>query len=280
MSLQAGYDISNLYVGDILGSGCPEQIRGLLVSDIISHQVGLGSPNALQARLQEDPLFFGSLEFAPHRGVAAYADFAGWAILEAVVASLSVESSAAVAVRRVLLEPLGLSENFLFGPTDAEQLAVPVGGLPDRQFPFLSELQPEELARNRPALGAWSNAIGLGRLTKEVGTALTERVHPTLPILSAAAMRLFECRRETQYDQTLRRECAFVGGFMWGLHEHLFPVPQDSITFGHSAGYSAAFAFHDLDQDLTLSVVGNAAVTDSDSLQEFRTNVIAAAYAR
>lgn len=250
------------------------------IADLLTHRAGMGEPTAALWRMTPKERRSPLLATAPPSSAVAYSEIAAWLDLMAVVEA-TVGEPADHFVEATILEPIGLLDDIIIRPErglealESGRIQVPVAGLPVEAVPLLSECLPQQLADISLAFGGLISASGLGRLYTCIRRALAGERVAGMPS-QAALEELLSHRRQNVWDATLRKPCAFGGGFMVDLDEHgITRHLPDAI--GHASGIVPAFGLCDARRRLTIACYLNGVSLSSADLEAARRMIVAAA---
>ena len=253
--------------------------RTATIADLLMHHAGMAEPSAALWRMtppDRRAAFFAS---PPETSGPAYSEVSSWLALAAVIEQITGQRAEDF-VESVILKPARLIDDIIIRPDRAISAAqqgrvqVPVAGLPVERVPLLSERLPQQLADVNPAFGGLINASGLGQLYSDIRQAMAGEAVDGMPT-SASLHELLRHRRQSVWDATLQRSCAFAGGFMVDLPEHGFGRTFPN-AFGHSSGIVPHFGLCDVERELAVACCLNGVSPASADLEVLRSLVLAA----
>jgi CubicO group peptidase (beta-lactamase class C family) len=252
------------------------------IADLLTHSAGMEQPTAALWRMTPRGRRGQLLPTAAPARTAAYSEIAAWLALMAVVEA-AVGEPADRFVEQTILEPIGLLDDIIIRPergleaVASGRIHVPVAGLPVEAIPLLSERLPQQLDDISLAFGGLISATGLGRLYTAIRSALAGERVSGMPS-QAALTELLSHRRGKEWDATLRKQCAFAGGFMVDLDEHGITSCLPG-AIGHASGIVPAFGLCDGRHRLTIACYLNGVSLSSADLEAARRVIVAAALA-
>lgn len=250
--------------------------RHATIGDLLTHRAGLDGPTAALWRMRprdRRPDLLVATEVAE----PAYSEVSAWLALAAVVSEVG-GASARDFVQAQILDAAGLQRDIVVSPALARAAArdgrvgVPMAGLPDEAVPLLSETLPQQLGEAAPSFGGLVTASGLGRLYAALGRTLRGVPVDGMPSQRALATLLAE-RRDRAWDRTLRRECAFAGGFMVGLEDHGV-VDGLPTAIGHTSGVVTTFGLCDPAKELAVGCCLDGVAMHADDLAYVRRRIM------
>ena len=226
-------------VADVIGAQ-PWVPDGVTVGQVLSHDAGLLRPFGFEWRLCPPGTRAEFLESISNEIGPAYSEVGAGLIIEGLIEATTNEAATAF-IERTILRPLGLADDIVIdaalaqSPAVRARVRVPIGGLPERRIPLLSERVGHQLAEIRPAFGCLVTMSGVGRLASAL-----ERVangHDVAGLASpATTTRLLAARRGRHRDRSMRRECDFAAMTQVGLDAHRISDSASTRAFGHVAG--------------------------------------------
>lgn len=237
--IERGLVEADTVVSDIIGarSWIP---AGVTVAEVLRHDAGLLRPFAFEWRLCPPAQRDEFLTTITNEAGPAYSELAAGLVVEALIA-LSTRQHPAEFIENELLRPLGVLEDVIVDPSLATSGAVrarvrtPIGGLPDRCIPLLSERVDHQLAETRPAFGGLVSMAGVARVAAAIERILGGHVHPGMPWPDTVA-QLVADRPGPRADRSMRRDCEFTLMTQVGLAAHGISELASAAAVGHVAG--------------------------------------------
>lgn len=262
----------------------PTLISRLTARDLLNNVFDLSRPNGSEFRFTPPGVFETAFRQVEPGAGANYSEYAAWYVLE-VVASLVSGGSLADYIERGVLKALnlqtqvGLSECQLRDLKAQGLLDVPVGGLPNSQYPFLGELTWQSLRFARPGFGGFASVSALARLAGALLDRVYDRPTKLSDSLSAPSiLRNIERGRGCVWDQALNRECDFSGGFMKDVRKHGLSLRASTNSIGHAAGFFPSALVIDFENDLAVAFYLNGMVSTYEEIRMIRSQIIDSVY--
>jgi len=221
----------------------------LTLRQLLSHEAGLGNPDAATVLLSEAraaELLLGDARSSPR---AEYSDVAGAWVAQEVLGLRGVS----------LTEALGMLTRSDAGMEDVcftlegwrrlEQsgasLIAPRATLADgRRLPMLSECQPRRLMRLSPVFDGLVSAKSLLSFYRNLGRLISGDCLVGWPS-PTSVLDLMESS-ESRYDSRLQRDARFAAMMMMDI-----PLPSGELAMGHAGGFSSSVGFHEIRSGLS-----------------------------
>jgi CubicO group peptidase (beta-lactamase class C family) len=243
------------------------------VRDLLEHNLGLASPLALELHWQHpdhraQALRPDRLLAQLRRNAGAYSEVAAWTLLGD--ATRTFVGRDPIDVISDAISALGLTNTFVASPWSGE-LADRIGCYfdmaGDPPLPLLHDRLPRYVDSDFTyAIGGYTTMADLASFYDGVRATLAGALTPGLPTPSLLRTMLAG-EGTARYDEVLRRDCRFSGGFMVDLSTHFFGRQTGPDAFGHAGFLGNSFAFADPQRELVAAVLLNGIRMGDDAAE-------------
>ncbi len=244
-------------------------VGSLSIRNLLNHQAGLGRPSGVEYRMtppnERQRLVCQELQSLKVQN--EYSDIVSGLILEEIIAGVA-GMEASEAISQMVLSPLRIAADVALTPTTAlsmrrkGRLSVPMGGLPTRPFPLLSEALDAELTSVRPAFSIIWNMRAAGTLVHSVCRTLRGAPSRAGSLGPDTLSYLLHKRSPAISDPAVGRTLQFAGGFMTGATVPDMSQRCGESAIGHVSGVMTAVAIADPDTGISVAVLLNGADLD------------------
>lgn len=261
----------DLDLGEAVGEQFPthEALRLIDASprQLLCHAARLATPRAYEAMFSRPAERLNAAVVASGHE-PGYSEYGAWRVLDELLSVLT-GTSAARAVMRDVVEPLGLESEVLLDLRYADHLGVDHRlGAVYPSLPFSTAMSQHDqvvyLSRSdRVVTGASMTARALCTFYARLLDVYHGAMVPGLPRPATLRDELARSRGHT-YDAVLERECDFAAGFMIDLASHGMAANLPRESFGHSGMTGSIFALANPATRTAIAVVFNGANTSID----------------
>lgn len=247
-------------VNDVIGAH-PWIPSGVTVAEVLSHDAGLLRPLGYEWRLCPPDQRDDFLNTITNEVSSVYSEIGAGLVIEALVVA-STGRSPSEFIEEEILRPLGVLDEVIVdsslavSQTVRSRVRVPIGGLPDRCIPLLSERVGNQLAETRPAFGSLVTMRGVGIVAAAIERVLAGHDHAGVPSPATLASMMGH-RRSVRRDDLLHRDCEFAAMMQVGLGRHHVSNSATTRAVGHVAGIANCVTVSDPGSGMALAAYLN-----------------------
>jgi Beta-lactamase len=245
--------------------------------DVLCHDAGLASPTSVDIWMspRKDRIGVLALTRASEKGMAAYSDFAGWALIgrrldECYPGGLRALIDSTLTLLGVGVESIILDGSRADSKEVRDRLGVYFAHMSGRSpIPLLHDLIPHVMRSVSPVMGGLATASGVADFYWSLMTNAE---------VSESVRAMFQYQRGAEWDVVLERECNFGAGLMVDLRSHGFGERVGPSSFGHTGWLGSSFGIADPSRQVALCLIHNGFI-DSKANDRQRVELLDYLYA-